>query len=67
MSHSFDAFVLLISVHSEISIYHVPTIIIHTNIHLKKLVDSIYHLLQKQLLLNYEVSVFYLMVDYHLN
>ena len=50
--------------------YHISTLIIHTNTHLRKLEDSIYHLLHKQilqLLLTYEALVFYLKEDYHLN
>ena len=49
MSHSFDAFVLLISIPSEYQSYHILAFILHTNIHLRKLVDNIYHLLQKQI------------------
>ena len=45
MSHSFDVFVLIISIASEIYIHHILTLIIHKNINLRKLVDNIYCLL----------------------
>ena len=71
MSHSFDTFVLLIKQFLlKYLFYHIPTFIIHTNIYVRKLVDSIYHLLEKQilqLLLAYEALVFYLMAGYRLN
>ena len=48
--HSFDLSYLLMSVPSETSILSFCSIfIIHTNTHLRKFLDDIYHLLRKQL------------------
>ena len=59
------------SIPSETSILSYFNIFItHTNIHLKKLLDHVYHLLQKQislLLSYYGALVFYLKANYRLN
>ena len=49
---------------------HILAFIIHINTHLKEPVDNTFWFLDKeieQLLLNYEVLIFYVKVDYHLN
>ena len=46
---------------------HILALKLHTSIHLKELVDNIYHVLQnqiQQLLLTCETLVFHLKVDY---
>ena len=48
-TQSFDTFVLLTSIPSEIDFHHILTFIIHTNIHLRKFVGNICCLYEKQI------------------